>query len=144
MENLKLTNPISCRKPHFHKLRVWKQVKVKKSLELKRYVSQNIWSNSWSCTSNKFDVLAKLLIQALWHFNLIDRLLYLLTLWALIVTHIQFLPTITLPDQTYRSRELMKWSPKIKCCDVRTNSLKQYHKECMKNSVENMHVDVGA
>ena len=37
----------------------------------------------------------------------------------------------------------MKWSPKMKCCDVRTNSLKQYHKECMKNSVEKMHVDVG-
>ena len=27
----------------------------------------------------------------------------------------------------------MKWSLKMKCCDVRTNSLKQYHKECMKN-----------
>ena len=34
----------------------------------------------------------------------------------------------------------------MKCCDVRTNSLKQYHRECMKNSVEiqKMHVDVGA
>ena len=32
----------------------------------------------------------------------------------------------------------------MKCCDVRTNSLKQYHGECMKNSVERMHVDVGA
>ena len=28
----------------------------------------------------------------------------------------------------------------MKCCDVRTNSYKQYHKECMKK----MHVDVGA
>ena len=32
----------------------------------------------------------------------------------------------------------------MKCCDVKTNSLKQYHKECMKNSVEKMHVDFGA
>ena len=32
----------------------------------------------------------------------------------------------------------------MKCCDARTNSLKQYHKECMKNSVEKIHVDVGA
>ena len=31
----------------------------------------------------------------------------------------------------------------MKCCDVRTNSLKQYHKECMKNSVEMIHVDAG-
>ena len=38
----------------------------------------------------------------------------------------------------------MKWSAKTKFCDVRTNSLKQYHKECMKNSVEKMHVDAGA
>ena len=38
----------------------------------------------------------------------------------------------------------MKLSPKIKCCDIRTNSLKQYHKKCMKNSVEKMHVDVGS
>ena len=30
----------------------------------------------------------------------------------------------------------------MKCCDVRTNSLKKYHKECMKNSVEKIHVDV--
>ena len=60
------------------------------------------------------------------------------------MTHIQFLPTITLPDQTDRSWELKKWSPKMKCCDVTTNSLKQYHKECMKNSVEKMHVDAGA
>ena len=34
----------------------------------------------------------------------------------------------------------------MKCCDVRTNSLQQYHKECMKNSasVEKMYVDAGA
>ena len=63
---------------------------------------------------------------------------FLLTLEVPIATHIQFLPTITLP------RKWMKWSPKMKCCDVRTNSLKQYHKECMKNSVEKMHVDVRA
>ena len=31
-----------------------------------------------------------------------------------------------------------------KCYDVRTNSRKQYHKEHMMNSVEKMHVDVGA
>ena len=31
----------------------------------------------------------------------------------------------------------------MKCCDVRTNSLKQYHKECMKNSKEKMRVNVG-
>ena len=37
-----------------------------------------------------------------------------LTLWAPLVTHIQFLPTLTLPDQTDVSWELMKWSPKIK------------------------------
>ena len=60
---------------------------------------------------------------------------FLLTLEAPIVTHIQFLPTITLSDQTDRSWELMKWSPKIRCYNVRTNSLKRYRKECMKNSV---------
>ena len=38
----------------------------------------------------------------------------------------------------------MKWSPEMNCGDVRTNSLKQYHKECMKNSVEKMYVDVKA
>ena len=27
----------------------------------------------------------------------------------------------------------------MKCCDVKTNSLKHYHRECMKNSVEKMH-----
>ena len=35
----------------------------------------------------------------------------------------------------------------MNCGDVRTNSLKQYHKECMKNSVEKMekmYVDVKA
>ena len=32
----------------------------------------------------------------------------------------------------------------MKCCDVRTNSFKQYHKECMMNSVEKMHVDIEA
>ena len=46
-----------------------------------------------------------------------------LTLEAPIVTHIQFLPTTTLPDQTDRSWELLKWSLKMECCDVRTNSL---------------------
>ena len=53
-------------------------------------------------------------------------------------------PNNTVPDQTDRSWELTEWSPKMKCCDVRTNSLKQYHKECMKNSVEKIHVDAGA
>ena len=33
---------------------------------------------------------------------------------------------------------------KMECCDVRTNSLQQYHRECIKNSVEKMHVDIGA
>ena len=32
----------------------------------------------------------------------------------------------------------------MECCDVRTNSLKKHHRECTKNSVEKMHVDVGA
>ena len=32
----------------------------------------------------------------------------------------------------------------MKCCDVRANSLKQCHKECIKNSVEKMRVNVGA
>ena len=53
-------------------------------------------------------------------------------------------PNNTLPDQIDRSWELRKWSPKMKCCDVRTNSFHEYHKECMKNSVEKMHVDAGA
>ena len=53
-------------------------------------------------------------------------------------------PNNTMPDQTDRSWELTEWSPKMKCCDVRTNSLKQYHKECMKNSVEMINVDAGA
>ena len=54
-----------------------------------------------------------------------------LTVLAPIVTHTQFLQTITLPDQTYRSWEWKNVSPKMKCCDIRTYSLKQYHKECM-------------
>ena len=32
----------------------------------------------------------------------------------------------------------------MKCYDVRTNSRKQHHKEHMMNSVEKMHVAVGA
>ena len=35
------------------------QVKVKNSCELKRYVSQNISTNSWNPTVNKVGVLAK-------------------------------------------------------------------------------------
>ena len=31
-----------------------------------------------------------------------------------------------------RSWEWMKWSPKMKCCDVRINSLKQYHTVCLR------------
>ena len=61
-----------------------------------------------------------------------------LTLKAPIVTHTQFLPPITLPHQTDRPWVLKK----DEMLYVRTNSLKQYHKECMKNSVEKMHVDV--
>ena len=59
---------------------LWKQVKVKNSRELKRYVSQNIRtirSNSWNCTVNKFGVLANLYSARLCciHFSLIDKLL---------------------------------------------------------------------
>ena len=51
VENLKPgRNPVWCRKPRFGKRRVWMQVKVKKSRESKRYVSQNISSNSWNST----------------------------------------------------------------------------------------------
>ena len=32
----------------------------------------------------------------------------------------------------------------MKYCDVRTNYLKQYRKECMKNGVQKMHVDFKA
>ena len=35
------------------------QVKVKNCRELRRYVSQNIQSNCWNSTVNKFGVLAK-------------------------------------------------------------------------------------
>ena len=35
------------------------QVKIKNSRELRRYVSQNIHSNCWNSTVNKFGVLAK-------------------------------------------------------------------------------------
>ena len=35
------------------------QVKVKNSRELRRYFSQNIQSNCWNSTVNKFGVLAK-------------------------------------------------------------------------------------
>ena len=35
------------------------EMKVKNSRELKRYVSQNISSNSWNSTVNKVGVLAK-------------------------------------------------------------------------------------
>ena len=46
--------------PSFCKRRVWIQVKVKNSHELKRYVSQNISSNSWNTTVNKVGGLARL------------------------------------------------------------------------------------
>ena len=60
VENLKPgRNPVWYRKPRFCKRRVWMQVKVKNSRELKRYVSQNISSNSWNSTVNKVGVLAK-------------------------------------------------------------------------------------
>ena len=60
VENLKPgRNPVWYRKPRFCKRRVWMQVKVKNSRELKRYVSQNISSNSWNSTANKVGVLAK-------------------------------------------------------------------------------------
>ena len=60
VENLKPgRNPVWYRKPRFSKRRVWMQVKVKNSRELKRYVSQNISSNSWNPTVNKVGVLAK-------------------------------------------------------------------------------------
>ena len=35
----------------------------------------------------------------------------------------------------------MESSPKRKYLDDWTNSLKKYHKKCMENNVENMHVD---
>ena len=40
-------NPVSYRRPRFFKRRVWMQVK-KNSRELRRYVFQNITSNSWN------------------------------------------------------------------------------------------------
>ena len=52
-------NPVSYRKPRFCKRKVWMQVKVQNSRELKRYVSQNISSNSWNSTVNAVGVLAK-------------------------------------------------------------------------------------
>ena len=52
-------NPVSYRKPRFCKRKVWMQVKVQNSRELKWYVSQNISSNSWNSTVNKVGVLAK-------------------------------------------------------------------------------------
>ena len=33
---------------------------------------------------------------------------------------------------------------KVKCLNVSTNSLQQYHKECIENSDESMRVDLGA
>ena len=53
------------------------QVKVKNSCELKRYVFQNISSNSWNSTVNKFGVLAKFVFsQALLYlFIITDKLL---------------------------------------------------------------------
>ena len=50
---------------------------------------------------------------------------------------IQFLLTTTLPDQRYTSWEWTKWSPKMKCLDIWTNSLKQCHTKCMKNGDDN-------
>ena len=59
LENLKPgRNPVWYRKPRFCKRRVWMQVKAKNSCELKRYVSQNISSNSWNSTVNNVSVLA--------------------------------------------------------------------------------------
>ena len=53
------------------------QVKVKNSCELKRYVFQNISSNSWNSTVNKVGVLAKFVFsQALLYlFIITDKLL---------------------------------------------------------------------
>ena len=59
-------NPVSYRKPRFCKRRVWMQVKVQNSRELKWYVSQNISSNSWNSTVNKVGVLAKFVWPRLW------------------------------------------------------------------------------
>ena len=59
---------------------LWKQVKVKNSRELKRYVSQNIRtirSNSWNCTVNNSVFWPNLYSARLCciHFSLIDQLL---------------------------------------------------------------------
>ena len=71
VENLKPgRNPVWYRKQRFCNRRVWMQVKVKNSRQLKRYVSQNISSNSWNSTVNKVGVLAK--------FGFSQALLYLL------------------------------------------------------------------
>ena len=50
-------------------------------------------------------------------------------------------------NTTWSNRHVMRITEmtlKMECCDVRTNSLQQYHRECIKNSVEKMHVDIGA
>ena len=78
VENFKpWRNPVSYRKPRFCKRRVWTQVKVKNSRELKRYISQNISSNSLNSTVNKVGVLAKFVFSQTWLY-LIDKLLKLL------------------------------------------------------------------
>ena len=54
VENFKpVRNPVLYRKPRFCKRRVWMQVKVQNTRELKRYVAQNISSNSWYSTDGK-------------------------------------------------------------------------------------------
>ena len=50
------------------------QVKEKNSRKMKRYVSQNISSNSWNSTVNEVSVLAKFVFRQvlLYLFNLIN------------------------------------------------------------------------
>ena len=58
VENLKPgRNPVSYRKSHFCKRRVWMRVKVKNLREFKRYVSQNISSNFWNSTPSTLNFL---------------------------------------------------------------------------------------
>ena len=52
--------------------------------------------------------------------------------------------TILLLDETYRSRELRKWSPNETCLEVYVNSPNKNYRKCLENIEENVQVDLRA
>ena len=58
------------------------------------------------------------------------------------VTSCQFLLTVLWPNQTSRSSEKRKWSLTMEALDCNTNSPCLHLRNCIENSMENMHAEV--